>query len=108
MPLNKIELIIELIYRNYCFSKLGCKRCKAKNEDTVPSRYDVKDDSYCLINKVCVFDFIGMDMYCVNCYCFDKTNNKCLLLKNQYGDRYPVSRHRFYGYWKVTLNERSI
>ena len=93
--------MIELIYRNLCISKTTCRGCKARSElDSVP---EYKSSGSCLIPKMCLFDLIDRNMFCQDCYCFDKDTMVCKLLVTDYNGNTCVKELRYYGYWRVSI-----
>ena len=96
--------MIELIYRNICFSQVGCRGCKAKNESKHPA-IGAKFDECCLIKQFCLFDLIGKEMICENCRCFSKESARCKLLEDTWYGEKPIKELKYYGYWKVNLYE---
>ncbi len=99
--LNKLDTMLELIYRNLCISQTTCRGCRARNELEYAPEY--KSNGSCLISKMCVFDLIGSDMLCKDCYCVDKDTMICRLLITDYNGNTCIKDLKYYGYWRVLI-----
>ena len=95
--MKKLNLMIELIYRNICFSNSGCTRCIARDKD-YPVSYGNKNYRACSIHSACVYDLIGKEMFCIDCKCYESGGGCKLLASNVITQISTIQ-----GYWRINM-----
>lgn len=99
--MKHLNIMIESIYKNVCFSATKCVGCRVRDLTKSPVYKDIRA---CLIPKYCLYELIGADMICEECICVDKNTMQCKLLEKSFmNDNSSIKALKFCGYWSVTI-----